>query len=156
MAYVPDDFGNRSTACSAHSAQLSRVQASFLSASPVCIEHTFLLLCLQSGLPWKEDLEFELCQILSGQICPLPGVTVLCTGAKCSSPAFIGNKAAGWSSNACCGWPPLCTPGWPGPCLKYIYSGDRQLGCQASLCYLPTWDSGKVIYFLVSLSAFVK
>lgn len=113
-------------------------------------------LCLQSGLPWKEDLEFELCQILSGQICLLPGVTVLCTGAKCSSPAFIGNKAAGWSCNACCCWPPLCTPGWPGPCLKYIYSGDRQLGCQASLCYLPTWDSGKVIYFLVSLSAFVK
>lgn len=133
-------------------------RASLFPLCVACLHRAYVpaTLCLQSGLPWKEDLEFELCQILSGQICPLPGVTVLCTGAKCSSLAFIGNKAAGWSSNACCGWPPLCTPGWPGPCLKYIYSGDRQLGCQASLCYLPTWDSGKVIYFLVSLSAFVK
>lgn len=103
-AYVPDDFGKRSTACSAHSAQLSLLQASFFSVS-VCTEHTFLLLCLQSGLPWKEDLESELCQILSGQICPLLGVTVLCSGTQCSSPAFIGNKA----TNACCSWPPLDT-----------------------------------------------
>lgn len=90
--------------------------------------------CLQSGLPWKEDLEFELYQTLSGQIYPLPGVTVLCR-TKCSSWAFIGIKTASWSPNGCYSRLPLDNPGWPGLCLKCVHPGDRQLGCQASLYY---------------------